>query len=161
MGHSATAIGHGHPVSPPQRGGGGTFGDAPHAQQGGTVKVTRYDAPVPVKSKTGRMPSELTVTLSKAIDDITATGNSQRYDASDRDEADRVAVRIRQIASKKRQPVSVAVVFMNGKDVVIFGPREGVTTAPQDHADSETMADLTAQLREVLAKLEKMEKHSR
>lgn len=108
------------------------------------------------------MPSELTVTLTKAIEDIRSTGANQRFDAESREMAERVAVRIRQIASKKHVPVSVAIVLMEGKDVVLFGPREGVTPDTPHHDEpTESITDLTKQLREVLAKLEKMEKHSR
>ena len=120
------------------------------------MKVTRYDAPVPVKSKTGRMPSELTVTLTKALDEISATGASQRFDADNRDEADRVAVRIRQIASKKRLPVSVAIVQMDGKDVVIFGPREGYTPTESTDNHSDTVEEIASELRGLLARIEKM-----
>lgn len=119
------------------------------------MKVTRYDAPVPVKSKTGRMPSELTVTLTTAIDDISQTGASQRYDAESRDDADRVAVRVRQIASKKRVPVSVAIVQMDGKDVVIFGPREGFTP-PESDNHTDTVEAIASELRGLLARIEKM-----
>lgn len=120
------------------------------------MKVTRYDAPVPVKSKTGRMPSELTVTLTTAIDDISTTGASQRYDAESRDDADRVAVRIRQIASKKRVPVSVAIVQMDGKDVVIFGPREGFTPPESNNDQTDTVEAIASELRGLLARIEKM-----
>lgn len=129
-----------------------------HNHRGNTVKVTRYNAPVPVKTKTGRMPSELTVTLSKAIDDIATTRSAQRFDSESPEHAERVAVRIRQIASKKHVPVSVAIVQMDGKDVVLFGPREGYT--PDDNhtqtEETESIAEITAELREILARLEKM-----
>lgn len=129
---------------------------APHSTGGTTVKVTRFNAPVPVKHKTGRMPSELTVTLGRAIDDIRDTGASQKYEAESRDDADRVAVRIRQIASKKRVPLSVAVVLMDGKDVVIFGPREGVTSHDTDNNHADTVEEIASDLRELLARIEKM-----
>lgn len=102
------------------------------------------------------MPSELTVTLTTAIDDISTTGASQRYDAESRDDADRVAVRIRQIASKKRVPVSVAIVQMDGKDVVIFGPREGFTPPESNNDQTDTVEAIASELRGLLARIEKM-----
>jgi hypothetical protein len=123
------------------------------------MAVKRYDAPVPVRGRTGRTPSKLTRELTAAVEDIRDNGVAQRYDAASQDEAEKVSVRVRQIASKLSVPLSVAVVVIDGNDAVIFGPREGTGKVgkPSPKPKREPLSEIKAQLTEILDRLDHAE----
>jgi hypothetical protein len=116
------------------------------------MKISRYDAPVPVKPRKGREVSELTKALNSALDDIISTGASQRYTAESTEEQNRVAVRVRQLAAKRSLPLSVARVAIDGKPCVVFGPR-GDAPRVNGHEHSEDTQDQLKAIMEQLAKL--------
>lgn len=115
-------------------------------------------APVPVKPRKGRELSSLTVELESALDAIQTEGASQIYRADTEAEQNKVAVRVRQLASKRHLPLSVARVMMDGKPCVVFGPRKGQTqTVAQTHNNNRkdgedvhaTLAAVAQQLAEI------------